>query len=382
MAGQANGAVIDADGHVLEPRGMWQRYLDAKLAELILVPDPATGARVLPAEHSPQATRPHPISGTVGRLLGLAGSVGQRADDVLTGKIGYDDAPAGAFDGAARLKDMDTDGIDVAVLYPTIGLSIGNAPPGIAQGLCRAYNDWLRDYCAAAPERLVGVGAVPMIDVEAAVAEARRCVRELGFRGVFIRPNPYGGRHFDDRCYDPFWKAAAELGVPVGFHPLAMWDMPGATLGFDFPDISYAAAAGFPIDSMVTLTHLVFSGVLERFRDLQVIVLESSGGWIQSWLERLDHHMRLLPSLRPGVKRGALEQFHDQVWVSFDPDEKTLPAMVQLLGDDRFVWASDYPHFDATFPGATAELREVIAPLPAESQRRILGENARRLYGL
>jgi hypothetical protein len=88
MAGQANGAVIDADGHVLEPRGMWQRYLDARLAELILVPDPASGARVLPAEHSPQATRPHPISGTVGRLLGLAGSVGQRADDVLTGKIG------------------------------------------------------------------------------------------------------------------------------------------------------------------------------------------------------------------------------------------------------------------------------------------------------
>ena len=161
-----------------------------------------------------------------------------------------------------------------------------------------------------------------------------------------------------------------------------MWDMPGATLDFDFPDISYAAAAGFPIDSMVTLTHLVFSGVLERFPDLQVIVLESSGGWIQSWLERLDHHMRLLSSLRPGVTRGAFAQFHDQVWVSFDPDEKTLPAMVQLLGDDRFVWASDYPHFDATFPGATAELREVIAPLPAESQRRILGENARRLYGL
>ena len=174
MAGDANGTVIDADGHVLEPRGMWQRYLDPKLAELILVPDEVIGGRVLPAEHSPQATRPHPISGTVGRLMGLAGSVGRRADDVLTGKIGYDDAPAGAFDGAARLKDMDTEGIDVAVLYPTIGLSIGNAPPGIAGGLCRAYNDWLRDYCAASPERLVGIGAVPMIDVEAAVAEARR----------------------------------------------------------------------------------------------------------------------------------------------------------------------------------------------------------------
>jgi hypothetical protein len=79
---------------------------------------------------------------------------------------------------------------------------------------------------------------------------------------------------------------------------------------------------------MVTLTHLIFSGVLERFRDLQVIVLESSGGWIYTWLERLEHHMRRLPSLRPGVKRGALQQFRDHVWVSFDPDEKALPAMV------------------------------------------------------
>jgi predicted TIM-barrel fold metal-dependent hydrolase len=342
--------VIDADGHVLEPRGMWQQYLDRQLADLILVPEPKTGRRVLPAEHSPQAKRPHPISGTVAGLTGLAGSVGKPADDVLRGKITFEDGPAGAFDGHARLADMDLEGIDVAVLYPTIGLSIGNAPPGIAEGLCRAYNDWLRDYCAAAPARLIGIGAVPMTDVDAAAAEARRCVRELGFRGVFIRPNPYGGRHFDDPWYEPFWKAAAELGVPVGFHPLAMWDMPGATLGFDFPDISYAAAAGFAIDSMVTLTRLLFSGVLERFRDLQVIVLESSGGWIYSWLERLEHHMRLLPSLRPGVKRGALEQFHDQVWVSFDPDEKTLPAMVGLLGDDRFVWASDYPALRRDLP--------------------------------
>ena len=382
MTRAVNGGVIDADGHVLEPRGMWQDYLEPKLADAILVPETATGRRVLPAEHNPQAQRPHPVSGTVGRLMGLAGSVGKPADDVLTGRIGYDDAPAGAFDGAARLKDMEVEGIDVAVLYPTIGLSIGNAPAGIAEGLCRAYNDWLRDYCNAAPQRLIGIGAVPMVDVDGAIAEARRCVRELGFRGVFVRPNPYGGRHFDDPSYDPFWQAVAELGVPVGFHPLAMWDMPGATLGFDFPDISYAAAAGFPIDSMVTLTRLVFAGVLEHFHDLQVIVLESSGGWIYSWLERLEHHMRLLPSLRPGVRRGAIEQFHDQVWVSFDPDEKALPAMVPLLGDERFVWASDYPHFDATFPGATAELREVIAPLPPESQRRILGGNARRLYGI
>jgi len=359
---------------------MWQRYLDRGLAELILVPEPGSGLRILPADQNPQARRPHPISGTVGGLTGLAGAVGKPADDVLTGKIAYDDAPAGAFDGAARLRDMDIEGIEIAVLYPTIGLSIGNAPPGIAEGLCRAYNDWLRDYCAADPKRLVGIGAVPMTDIDQAVVETRRCVRELGFHGVFIRPNPYGGRHVDDRWYDPLWKAAAELGVPVGFHPLAMWDMPGATLHFDFPDISYAAAAGFALDSMVTLTHLIFSGVLERFRDLQVIVLESSGGRIYTWLERLEHHMRRLPSLRPGVKRGALQQFRDQVWVSFDPDEKALPAMVGLLGDDRFVWASDYPHFDATFPGATAELREVIAPLSPESQRRILGENARRLY--
>ena len=128
--GHVNGTVIDADGHVLEPRGMWARYLDPKLAELILVPDPATGTRILPSEHNPQARRPHPISGTVGGLVGLAGSVGRRADDALTGKIGYDDGPAGAFDGRARLSDMDTEGIDVAVLYPTSASPSATPRPG------------------------------------------------------------------------------------------------------------------------------------------------------------------------------------------------------------------------------------------------------------
>jgi len=382
MTAQRAGPVIDADGHVLEPRGMWQQYLPKDLADLVLRPEPGSGLRVLPADKNPQTGRPHPISGTVGALTGLAGAVGKRAHDVLTGVVTYDDAPAGAFDGAARLKDMDLEGIDVAVLYPTMTLAMGNVPSPFAEGLCRAYNDWLRDYCAADPTRLIGIAALPMNNIDAAITEAQRSVRELGFRGVFIRPNPYGNRHFGDHWYDPLWKTIAALGVPVGFHPLAMWDMPGASLYFDFPDISFAAGAGFPLDSMVTLTYLLLSGVLERFRDLQVIVLESSGGWIYTWLERLDHQMRLLPTLRPGMQRTATQQFHDQVWISFDPDEKALPAMVQLLGDDRFVWASDYPHFDATFPGATAELREVIASLPAESQRKILGENARRLYGI
>ena len=280
-----------------------------------------------------------------------------------------------------HIPDMDLDGIDAAFLYPSLCLGFGGVEdPALAAALYRAYNRWLADYCKPYPDRLFGVAMLPLQSIEAAIDEMRFARKDLGFRAGFIRPNPYGGRHVDDPWYDPLWKAAAELGVPVGFHPLAMWDMPGATLHFDFPDISYAAAAGFTLDSMLTLTHLIFSGVLDRFRDLQVIVLESSGGWVYTWLERLAHHMKILPSLRPAVKRGAIEQFHDQVWVSFDPDEKALPAMVGLLGDQRFVWASDYPHFDATFPGATAELREVIAPLPEESQRRILGENARRLY--
>ena len=116
---------------------------------------------------------------------------------------------------------MDIEGIDVAVVYPSRGLfalTIPDMEPRLAAAMARAYNDWLYEFCQENPERLLGAGMISPFDVDDAVAETRRCVRELGFRGVFLRPNEVNGRNWHDPYYEPLWAALEELEVPLGFH--------------------------------------------------------------------------------------------------------------------------------------------------------------------
>jgi predicted TIM-barrel fold metal-dependent hydrolase len=135
---------------------------------------------------------------------------------------------------------------------------------------------------------------------------------------------------------------------------------------------------------MTSLTFLTAGGVCERFPDLTFILLEANGGWLVPWLERLDHHYEVFRWDVPTLKMEPSEYFRRQGYISFDADESTLAftADSPLCGADRIIWASDYPHPDAKFPGVTKELSEAIAPLTADQQSRIAGENALRLYGI
>jgi len=112
------------------------------------------------------------------------------------------------------------------------------------------------------------------------------------------------------------------------------------------------------------------------------VILEAGGGWVPYWLERLDHHVACYGGYAPEMRLTPSEYFGRQCWISFEGDERTLPILAPVVGADRIVWGSDYPHADSTFPGAAAELRETIAPLDPDSQAKILGSNARVLYGL
>jgi predicted TIM-barrel fold metal-dependent hydrolase len=135
---------------------------------------------------------------------------------------------------------------------------------------------------------------------------------------------------------------------------------------------------------MNTLTFLVAGGVLSRFPDLRVAFLETNGGWIVPWLERMDHTAKEFPWDVPWLKEEPSAIFRRQCWISFDADESTLAftASSPLVGADRIIWATDYPHPDAKIPGCTAELAQAISPLPLDQQRLIAGGNARTLYGL
>lgn len=361
--------VVDADGHVLEPRAAWAALPDGHRPRI------ETDARGLD----------HVIVGDDDVFVAKLGQMGTPGTDVSTGStepVPLEAARLGAFDPHARLADMDAEGIDVAVLYPTIGLGFwGITDPAVAVSVARAYNDWLAGYCAAAPERLQGAAMVPFQDPDAAVAELHRAHDELGFPAAFVRPNPCRGRAIVDDAYEPFWAAAEERSIAVGIHEGFQPAVP--PLGSDrTTNVLVLHAVSHSFEQMFACAQLIASGVLERHPGLRIVFLEAGGGWVPYWLERLDHQVPSYHGYAPAMKLLPSEYFARQCWISFELDEPTLPALAPFVGVDRIVWGSDYPHADSTFPGAVAELRATIAPLPAEHRAAVLGGNAATLYGL
>jgi predicted TIM-barrel fold metal-dependent hydrolase len=360
--------VVDADGHVLEPMTAWRE-----------VPEPYR-----PRIHRDDYGLDHVIvddTEVVAVNLGLLGTPGSRMSD-LGNPLRYEDAQPGGFDPGLRLADMTLDGIDVAVLYPSVGLNFWAVPdPAAAVALARAYNDWLADYCAADPSRLYGAAMLPLQDPAAAVRELRRTRGELGFPAAFVRPNPCLGRSLADPAYEEVWSAAEELDVVIGVHEGSSVIIP--TLANDRqtnPLVLHAVSHAF--EEMLAFAQLVAFGVFERHPALRVVFLESGGSWAPFWTYRLDEQVHGFGAFCPQMRLTPSEYFARQCWISFEVDEPTLPALVPFVGEDRIVWGSDYPHHDATFPGAVKELRETIAALSAQVQAKILGDNAAALYRL
>ncbi len=367
-------STIDADGHVIEPADLWERELPASMRErgFKIRWDDRIGQEAVHVE---------------GRVLLPAGIVGVgmagRPFDELGKGVRYSELMPGGTDPGRRLADMDAERIDTAVLYPSVGLFLEAVEDAaLAAACCRVYNDWLADYCRADPGRLVGVAGVPMQDVTLAVAETQRAVSELGMRGIFVRPNPCKDRALHDPYFDPLWAACAEAGVPVGLHPSGAGDLPGALQGLrlDAPIMGHPSI--FFIDNFIGFSHMVCGGVLERHPGLKVVVLEAGGGWLCHWFDRFDHFAEVYGWMAPELKLKPSEYFARQCYVSFDPDETTLPLLLPAIGEQRIVWASDYPHLDATFPGVVDELEEQLGKLPESAQDKVRGENAARLYGL
>lgn len=360
--------VVDADGHVVEPRPAWETLPERYKPKIV-----ADGNGY---EHVT-------VDGTeiLAVALGTLATPGARFSE--PGDIRpLEEAQPGGFDPIARLKDMDAEGIDQAVLFPSVGLyfwALEDADAACA--VARAYNDWLASYCEADPTRLFGAAMLPVQDPTAAAEEMRRAHDELGFVAAFVRPNPCCGRSLPDPAYEVLWRTAEEAEMTVAVHEGSSVILP--TLGSDRPFnplVLHAVSHSF--EQMLACAQLIAFGVLERHPDMRVVFLESSGGWAPFWLERLDEQAESFGGFCPELRMAPSEYFARQCWISYEIDEKTLPLLASATGESRVVWGSDYPHHDATFPGAVEVLRETIAPLPDETQSMILGANAAELYRL
>jgi len=370
-------SVVDADGHVLEPADTWLKYLDPQYRDrAIRIAQDEHGYEVLLIDGQPLKT----LRGQLGAL----GGIDMDTAKLLTrGQITYaEGSPPGAYDPAARLRVMDAEGIDAVLLYPTIGICWeGHVTDGaLATAYTRAYNRWLAEFCRADPTRLYPVAHISLLDPEGAVEETIRARRD-GCVGIYLSPDlaARAGRHFDDPVFARFWETAQDLEMPIGFHVVVrdrQWFGSGSGGPVGRP-LQHRLLA---IDVMAAFTQMLSAGMFERYPRLRCVVLEAGSNWIAAWLDRLDHKYRVLAHQTP-IRMPPSAYFYRQCLISADPDESVTAQMIEHLGADYFVWASDYPHIDASF-GVVHELKKRLAPLPEEARRKVLGLNARRFYAL
>ena len=249
--------------------------------------------------------------------------------------------------------------------------------PKLAAAIARAYNSWLYDFCRTDPKRLKGVAMISLHDVTEAVKEAERAVTQLGFVGVFARPEPLHSLPWHSRYYDTLWAALEELGVPIGFHSAASsGELP--QVGDRFGDnLLLRHICGHPMENMLAMVDIICGGVLERHPRLKVAFLECYSGWVSFWLHRMDGAIEKSRSA-PISKMKLSDYFKRQCWIATEA-ERELPMVVECIGDGNIVYSTDYPHGDSDYPHAVDELMELDG-VSAETKRKILWDNCARLY--
>jgi predicted TIM-barrel fold metal-dependent hydrolase len=366
---------IDTDSHAVEPNDLWARYLEPKYR------DDAPVVRVGYSQ--------------VESGFGFFNSVSAGGYDMPIGFFdevevmpdlgeAYDDYARAGFQAGCYIDAMDRTRVDCMVLYPSAGLYTNQAPStkaDVAAAYSRAYNNWLYDFCSGGDHRLVGAGMLDMRDPELAGQEAVRCVNELGFKAVTINPAPVGPYRIFQPEMDRLWATIADLNVPVGVHVGAL--SPSDPMLYDyFPGLIWAQGiSAFTIGNMIASAQFIIGGVLDRHPTLRVVHLESGSGWVASWLYRLrvanQGGNKDLPIPLP---MDPIDYWRRQCFVSTEPDDPGIKQVIDAVGDENIVAATDFGHPEGRHYVRAADEMEARSDVTDESKRKIMWENALKLY--
>jgi uncharacterized protein len=366
--------VLDSDMHLMEPVDLWERYIDARYK--------ADAPRGLTSDNVRDLRLAHPD----GRYWGLPASHNRNSEQHRGHNFDrnqeiYRSHAERGWSAEVQLEAMDIEGIDVAVLYPTRGLQALSEPrmePKLADALARAYNNWLYDFCEKDPNRLLGAGMISPFDVDLAVAEARRCVKELGFRAVFMRSSTMEGRNWYDKYFAPLWSTLEELKIPVGFHESS--SSAARQTGDIFePNFMLRRAVAQPMEQMLGLVSICSGGVLARHPKLRVAFLEANCTWLPWLLWRLDEGWEREGDIwAKDLTMKPSEYFKLQVFVSVEPDEAGVKYVIDYIGADRLVFSTDYPHGDSKYPQAVESFLKL--KITDDEKRKILWDNCAEFY--
>jgi aminocarboxymuconate-semialdehyde decarboxylase len=268
-----------------------------------------------------------------------------------------------------RIAEMDKLGIDIQAISPVPTQYYYFAEPDLGRQAARIVNEGIATAVARHPERLVGMGTVPLQAPELAVLEMKRCIDELGLRGIEISSN-VAGRELAEQPFRAFFAAAEELGVLLFLHPL------GFTHGQRLSEHYFNNLIGNPLESAIAVGHLIFGGVLEQHPGLKLCVAHG-GGYLPTYWGRMDHAWRARPDCRQFTPQPPSEYLRRLYFDTVVFDRKHLRFLLDTYGADHLLMGTDYP-FDMAEPDPLA----LHAELDSTARDKILGGNAIRLLGL
>lgn len=268
-----------------------------------------------------------------------------------------------------RLVEMDAAGIDIQALSPLPGQTIYAVPADVGREAARLTNDGIAAAVALHPHRFVGLGVLALQAPELAIAEMKRCTKELGLRGIEISSH-VNGRELSDAEFRPVFAAAEEMGVLLFLHPL------GFTHGERLRDHYLNNLLGNPIDSTIAVAHLIFDGVLEQLPGLKLCVAHG-GGYAATYWGRLDHAWRARSDCRQHISRPPSHYLRRLYFDTLVFDKAQLRFLIETHGADHLCLGTDYP-FDMSEPDPLG----FHAELPESDRDKVLGATAASLLGL
>jgi predicted TIM-barrel fold metal-dependent hydrolase len=378
---QRQYTIIDADAHVNPPPEFWQEYLPQRFR--------AAAPRIESADDCDYVV----FEGKRSPFVVMTAQAGNKAENYK--RFGRrSETRAGGWESRARCADMDTDGVDAAVIYGGGPLATRDTELHLAS--FEAYNRWLADFCKGAPDRLFGIGYIPMLEVEAAI-DAMQQLAKLGLKGILIPAfpqsknkvesdragasgqafaltgDPLGPRRYSDPEFDPFWKAAVELQMPVHMHL-------GARITRSEPELFMSDLVMSKLAMAEPIAIMTLGGVFMRHPELKFVSVESGVGWfgfVAAYMDKIWQKHRHWTGNK--LKEAPSFYMDRQVYGTFL--EETVGLILRNEpGGRNIMWSSDYPHSETSWPNSRQVIERVFATLPAAEKRRMVCDIAKSLY--
>ena len=367
--------IISSDNHIVEPPDLWTSRAEPRFKD--------RAPHIVPMEDGDYWV----CDGKQLTSVGIGAQAGRRFDEPekLSMADRQENVRLGAYIPEEHVKDLDIDGIDVSIVYPTMGLILYSQVPDseLLTSIFRTYNDWVAEFCKPFPKRLKGIAMVNIDDIQDGIRELERCVN-LGFAGAMITVYPVEERSYNSLEYEPLWATAQDLEIPLSLHVATNRPGPGQEL------VNVLSATPSFISNQdhwvrTSIGHMIFTGVFERYPKLRIGSIELDLGWVPHFLDKIDYtYTNRAVEFTPYRFREDMlpsDYFLRNVFLSFQEDALGIRDR-HIIGVDKLLWGSDYPHFESTFPRSREIIEEILVDCTEEEKAKIVGGNAARIYHL